>query len=153
MWSDTVVPFLLIEWKKLDYIIQALDRHCRVEGGYAGISDVYQVGSKHNDVQAIIIYRSRSSPSFYFLRKLAILAGQSTKGRGGVLTLEPKKCKFIFDFKKLDVLKWKTTKIVFIINEVIHPYGCVILVPFKKWVFQFPVSALYEFFRIQFDYF
>ena len=30
--------------------------------------------------------------------------------------------------------------------ELIHPYGGIILVPIKKCPFQFPVSAVYEFF-------
>ena len=38
--------------------------------------------------------------------------------------------------------------------EVIHPYGRIILVPIKKFVFQFPVPAVYEFFQGTFlDYF
>ena len=36
-------------------------------------------------------------------------------------------------------------EIVFL-SYVIYPYGRVILVPFNKCLFQFPVSAEYEFF-------
>ena len=32
-------------------------------------------------------------------------------------------------------------------SKVIHPYGRVILVPFKKCIFQFSVSAVYDFFK------
>ena len=37
-------------------------------------------------------------------------------------------------------------KIVFL-NEVIHPVGRVILLAFKKCLFQFPGPAVYAFFR------
>ena len=30
---------------------QALDKHCKVEGGYTGIKNVYQAGSPKDDVQ------------------------------------------------------------------------------------------------------
>lgn len=32
-------------------VVQALERHCRVEGGYTGIKNVYQTDSAKDDVQ------------------------------------------------------------------------------------------------------
>ena len=33
------------------YQFQALDKHCKAEGGYTGIKNVYQVNSPKDDVQ------------------------------------------------------------------------------------------------------
>lgn len=32
-------------------LLQALEQHCRVEGGYSGIRDVYAAPPNHDDVQ------------------------------------------------------------------------------------------------------
>ncbi len=39
----------LTEWKL--NIFQALEKHCRAQGGYTGLKDVYKVDSSKDDVQ------------------------------------------------------------------------------------------------------
>lgn len=36
---------------KLTYLLQALEKHCRVDGGFSGIGNVYNVPVFHDDVQ------------------------------------------------------------------------------------------------------
>ena len=52
--------------------------------------------------------------------------------------------------KKLAFLAGHSAKVVFknclFLSEVINPHGRVILMLFKKCLYQFPVSAVYEFF-------
>ena len=47
-------------------------------------------------------------------------------------------------------VKMKNCTKTFFLSEVIHPCGSAILVPHKKCLFQFPVSAVYEFFQCTF---
>lgn len=33
------------------HVLQALEQHCKVEGGYSGVRDVYASSPNHDDVQ------------------------------------------------------------------------------------------------------
>lgn len=39
------------EWTFETWMFQALEKHCRVDGGYTGIRDVYQSSPSQDDVQ------------------------------------------------------------------------------------------------------
>ena len=38
------------------YFLQALERHCRVDGGYSGIQNVYMENPQRDDVQQSFIF-------------------------------------------------------------------------------------------------